>query len=348
MDTKISGRFWSDREIEDCDRTTKFIALWLLTNPRVMLCGFTEISVKRFSFETDCTEEDLRRAIEALPNTFLWIGKGVWAKQFIAYQFGDGETLEKNNIARSLVRELERDGDPALIEAVYSEYPVLKKVKKLALNKPSATPPRGEREREGVEKEQATEQGSPEGENRATSQGSLQDTPQNFREKKTGGAEGGDLQAAMKAVCKIAGRTRLHFSYSAQEALGRYAPLPPEEVETVAWFYSLPDDDNVPELRPGMRKRDADKLAIDWPQEADRARNYAKKTGREKNGAKKNGAPVGWPKWLATAYPNATRPTKFEDLPGDLQRECAAALAQSNETSSPTAADGCGRAEDKR
>jgi len=62
MNAFVKKEFWGDPEIEDLSPEEKLSILWLMTNPRRDLCGFTEISEKRFEFETGVKIENIERA----------------------------------------------------------------------------------------------------------------------------------------------------------------------------------------------------------------------------------------------------------------------------------------------
>lgn len=142
MDTKISSTFWSDPDIEAAPAETKLAALWLLTNERIGLCGYAEVTPSRFAFETGALPEGLARALTVLAKSFPPCGKGYWARNFIGYQFGRENALARNNMRFPIVEELL--GLPAEVQAlVLAEYPELKeafdKASSTALAHPSPT-----------------------------------------------------------------------------------------------------------------------------------------------------------------------------------------------------------------
>jgi len=125
MKTKISHEFWSDRDIENLDAHQKLAALWVLTNSRIKLFGYTEISKRRFEFETGSPWEALSSLCEALPKTFALLDGGVWVRNFIRHQFGTGFKLVKNNFCRALEEELRGCQGLPVFALVLSEYPEL-------------------------------------------------------------------------------------------------------------------------------------------------------------------------------------------------------------------------------
>lgn len=153
MDTKISCEFWSDPDIEATTAEVKLAALWLLTNLRINLCGYAEVTPERFAFETALPKEALARAYEALPKSFVRVGKGYWAKNFVRRQIGHGPALVRNNMSGPIVEAL-RSGPGELVEIMLTVYPELSelygKVTKKALAEGLPSPSQGERVGVGV------------------------------------------------------------------------------------------------------------------------------------------------------------------------------------------------------
>ena len=148
MDTKISSEFWSHRDIEDASSEVKLAALWLLTHSRLTLCGYAEVTEKRFVFETSLPAEVLARAYLALPETFLRCGKGYLIPSFIARQFGSGNSLARSHMSTAIVKELV--SHPADVVAhVLELYPELRTaydaLSVKALEEPTARPTQGQR-----------------------------------------------------------------------------------------------------------------------------------------------------------------------------------------------------------
>jgi len=123
MKAFIDEKFWTDPDIEDLAPKTKLAFIWCITNPARDLCGFTQVSHKRFAFETGLEVEDLKDAIKALPKGLQSPSKGVvWSKNFVAYQFGKGEKLARNNMSKGLVSHL-LSLDKELQDLFLDEYP---------------------------------------------------------------------------------------------------------------------------------------------------------------------------------------------------------------------------------
>ena len=130
MKAFIDDSFWSDPSIEELPSGEKLAILWLLTNSKRDICGFTEISHRRFTFDTGLEVSILHRAIQALSKGFIVPAKGfIWSKNFVAHQLGRGLKLQRNNITKSLVKHLE--SLPSEFQSLFlKEYPELKALAK--------------------------------------------------------------------------------------------------------------------------------------------------------------------------------------------------------------------------
>lgn len=171
MNVKISPEFWSDPGIELLSSEAKLATLWMLTNPRLNFVGFAEISEKRFTFETGLDVKALTEVFEALPKSFRRDARGYWIRAFIRRQFGQGESLLRNNFCKPLVRDLKALASPSVVLWVLDEYPELEThpevgVKGEALRKSSGSTTGGQRAEQSrvrAEKERsgAARQGDP-------------------------------------------------------------------------------------------------------------------------------------------------------------------------------------------
>jgi hypothetical protein len=126
MHTKIYSDFWSDREIEPQGPQIKLAALWLMTNERVNLLGFAEVSEKRFMYDTGLPAEALTKTLEALTKPFVQFGKGskiYWIRNYIRRQIGEGDSLLRNNMFKPLVRAWQGLRDEEVRALVLREYP---------------------------------------------------------------------------------------------------------------------------------------------------------------------------------------------------------------------------------
>lgn len=291
MDTKISSDFWSDPDIEAAAGETKYAALWLLTNARINLCGYAEVTPERFAFETKALPEGLGRALGALSKSFLIVGKGYWARNFIGYQFGRGERLAKNNM-RFPIAEVLRGLSPEIQTVVLREYPELQDAFDTAcfkaLPKPSPTPPQGGREGAGEGERAGAGAGAGAGEN-----DSDRSQPGSTRQKKNRGAAKSRPGFVLPAEQPVAIGQRMvrvgalkrrgeTTAWSADEwAAFRAARLDvltsedfDAQVETLRGYYHA-----VIPREKDYRRRDLKTLLNNWPGEIDRARQWTRDNG---------------------------------------------------------------------
>lgn len=155
MDATIRQSFWTDERIEDASADIKFIALWAITNPARDICGFTRVSNKRFTFETEKDPSLIRDLLETLPTSFQAPSKGVlFAVNFLRQNFSKGgEFKPGNKVIIAAVRHAKQLPSP-LRDAFFQAYPDLidydaEKVKKRS---PSDPPPQGVIEKHSKEK----------------------------------------------------------------------------------------------------------------------------------------------------------------------------------------------------
>ncbi len=176
--------------------------------------------------------------------------------------------------------------------------------------------------------------------------GAIDPSPEIPPEKKEGGAGRERVVPAdvrgrwfLERVCALWGRDpRRTLGYEAQSALPGVLAIErgvlEQELKHVEWFYRLPGDDAVNELR--SRRSSVEKLIANWPEEVDRARGFAKKTGAGILAQKKEGRPepAGWREAARSLSDDPDRcvlPERFEDLPGDVKRDVVRLLAEKKE-----------------
>lgn len=140
----------------------------------------------------------------------------------------------------------------------------------------------------------------------------------------------------LERVCSLWGRDpRRALGYEAQSAFPHVLAIEratlEQELLHVEWFYRLPADEAVNELR--TRRTSVEKLIANWAEEVDRARGYAKKTGAAILAQKKEGRrePEGWQaaaRSLSDQPELCVVPERFAELPSDVQRDVLAILAR--------------------
>lgn len=296
MDTKIKSTFWGDPEIERLSSDQILTTLWLMTNPRVNLLGFSEVSDNRFTFETKLNPDALQSTLKALPRAFVKVDGGVWVRNYIRHNIGDGETLVRNTLSRSICKTLEKSGNKAWAQAVLEEYPCLRSLLQNSSPchphpMPMASPCHGEREGEGK---------------------GVGD-----RDGKGGAIKHRSAEIAA-CILRVFRRTA-PLNSEAQRALAALQATP-EDIRLMEWFYGL---HLIPEDKALVcRRTTADNLALNWASELDRARIYQKHHGPKK---RDSGYPLGARAWLLSMRPPDERwyqpPELWSELPGDLRRE---------------------------
>lgn len=126
MDVKISPAFWDNEALDSS--VLRLAALWIKTNGRVNLIGAGQLNTRLFAFNTGLPERALAECCEALGKGLVCEGKIYWVREHIAEQFGRGSSLARNHMSTPLIRALEKMGCPWLQDALFKEYPELKKV----------------------------------------------------------------------------------------------------------------------------------------------------------------------------------------------------------------------------
>jgi hypothetical protein len=183
MDAKIKSSFWSDNRIEDLPSESKFSLLWVLTQSGRDLLGFSQVSARRFTFETGLPDTSpLQAACHALPASFLIIPPAshpqdpskplppnstfiVFAKNFLRHQFGKGGRLNlKNHVITSVIRTAATLPEP-LQQAFVEAYPELRQHildafldhhQNQAPSPSHTSPPQGEREEKNREEQNSS------------------------------------------------------------------------------------------------------------------------------------------------------------------------------------------------
>lgn len=125
MDPKITSAIWSNVEFDQSSPAGKLAALWLITSEHVDVLGYADLSLRRFIFETQLSEEALAEGFRALGEGIVKTGKGYWLRNYISVQFGRGPSLCKNNFATTIIKRLLGGCDLTLARLILSEYPEL-------------------------------------------------------------------------------------------------------------------------------------------------------------------------------------------------------------------------------
>jgi len=124
MDTKLKPGFWHDSRILELDPEAKLTVIWLLTHSGLELAGISRHRPKLFSFDTGLGPEILSKTLEQLPTMFKTSGDYIWAVRYVRYQFGRGESLIKNGLAKCIVNSISQAPRDLQIQ-FYAQYPEL-------------------------------------------------------------------------------------------------------------------------------------------------------------------------------------------------------------------------------
>ena len=346
MDTKISSEFWEDEKTAELGIEEKLAALWLMTNSRLKVCGYVEISERVFRFHTGLTTEALRRTIEALPKTFIEVGKGIWIRNFIRRQIGAGNSLATNNWTKKVCQEIEALGMDDLRLLVAQEYPEIRhllfspvpsKKEGLAKGLPS---PREEKRREEKREEGVGETGilgnlGPSSQTEFATEGPIfekKESPAGVDEmdghgrdgQKKGAADVLPIQTQRRRFGAIFGRpVGAAWAYEEERTLSEIQPVATGDLKLVEWRYRQPEEEGDP------RRKRLLTLLQNLPGEIDAARAQFKRQnggldGDEKKAGRKE--PIGWREILEQKYrrPEDTTWTpgpSFWALPASVRAE---------------------------
>ena len=129
----VNTKFWSDSFVEDMEPKEKLLFLYLLTNEKTNMLGVYEISVKRISYETGLTPDEIIKAFEG----FERVRKGYyfanivflpnWIKnQAMNTNMMKSARTEYNDLSNDLKNRLKLYGFEGF-ESLSKGYPILPK-----------------------------------------------------------------------------------------------------------------------------------------------------------------------------------------------------------------------------
>jgi hypothetical protein len=142
---KIPSTFWQDPHIEALPAEGKLTAIWFETNADII--GFCEKTPMRFSFDAGLKPEIYQQTCQALSQSILPVDGGVWLRNYIRRQHGDGDSFEKSNIFWAVLNKIKLVTDDKLKGLIFEAYPVIREHltgKTLALPKLSPSPCKGD------------------------------------------------------------------------------------------------------------------------------------------------------------------------------------------------------------
>jgi hypothetical protein len=89
----VNTRFWEDPFIESLSPTEKLLFIYLLTNPLTNLIGIYEITIKRISYDTGITKENVEKGLKG----FERVRKAFFIENFIVLpNFLKNQSLNEN------------------------------------------------------------------------------------------------------------------------------------------------------------------------------------------------------------------------------------------------------------
>jgi len=353
MDAKVASEFWDDEAVLELGPEEKLAALWLLTNSRRKLCGYVEISEKVFAFQTGLQVEALQRAYQGLAKGFVKLGRGVWIRNFIRYQYGSGNRLARNNFTKGLCAELDALGMDDLRLLVAQEYPEIRHLLFSSFASPNEPLAKGlpspREEKRSTEKSRA-EQEEGLGETKSapiqtellTSECEIAAKPSepadsNFEkkgpaadlQKKEGGAASLSLPEQVRRFGAIFGRkVGERWSNMEEVMLSQAQPITDGTLRLIEWRYRQPEEERDP------HRQKLATLLQHLPGEIDAARaQFKRHAGDTSTSGTKRQEPEGWREILEKKYrrPEDTEwmaPASFYVLPDSMQAEILKELKQ--------------------
>ena len=125
--------------------------------------GYVSVSPKRLKRDIDIDFECFEKACAVMGDNFHRLEDGVWIRDYIRQQIGEGEKLAANKMSATVIKHLMKDSPQSLQEIVLKEYPTLHRRleeylrPKEALTKPLPSPHQGDAKGKEKEKEKEEE-----------------------------------------------------------------------------------------------------------------------------------------------------------------------------------------------
>ncbi|RYD29676.1 MAG: hypothetical protein EOP87_17920 [Verrucomicrobiaceae bacterium] len=126
MNATIKPSFWSDARLSALTKDHKHALLWLITNANRDLCGFTEVSPRHFTLETELPMEILDEACARSGGNFRKLPNNVYfVRRFLRHQFGCGGRISPGNkVIKAAVRRV-NSMPQEMADAFFEAYPEL-------------------------------------------------------------------------------------------------------------------------------------------------------------------------------------------------------------------------------
>ena len=161
MHTILPTTIWSNNDFIELNDEHKLCYFWMQTNANT--AGYVSVSPKRLKRDIDIDFECFEKACAVMGDNFHRLEDGVWIRDYIRQQIGEGEKLAANKMSATVIKHLMKDSPQSLQEIVLKEYPTLHRRleeylrPKEALTKPLPSPHQGDAKGKEKEKEKEEE-----------------------------------------------------------------------------------------------------------------------------------------------------------------------------------------------
>ena len=161
MHTILPSTIWTDNDFIELNDDHKLCYFWMQTNANT--AGYVSVSPKRLKRDIDIDFQCFEEACQVMGDNFHRMDGGVWIRDYIRLQIGEGDKLAANKMSATVIKHLIKDSPQSLQEIVLKEYPTLHRRleeylrPKEALTKPLPRPHQGDAKGKEKEKEEDME-----------------------------------------------------------------------------------------------------------------------------------------------------------------------------------------------
>ena len=151
MTTKITSGIWDDPDFMELSDAEKLCIFWVLTKSNLL--GWVEATPRKLARDIEAPYEHLEGACAKLPRSFVLTLRGVWCRNYIRKQFGQGQSLARSHMSKSLRKQI-ADAPEEIQKLILQEYPEIEaslpsSPKELGSSLEATREREGEIEREG-------------------------------------------------------------------------------------------------------------------------------------------------------------------------------------------------------
>lgn len=151
MTTKITSGIWDDPDFMELSDAEKLCIFWVLTKSNLL--GWVEATPRKLARDIEAPYEHLEGACSKLPRSFVLTLRGVWCRNYIRKQFGQGQSLARSHMSKSLRKQI-ADAPEEIQKLILQEYPEIQaslpsSPKELGSSLEATREREGEIEREG-------------------------------------------------------------------------------------------------------------------------------------------------------------------------------------------------------